>query len=113
MENSPFEQKQYLAGRAEFVKKLERDIREFLENHAYYQEVHFRLVGLFNLRDELGYEGEEDIFDVNFEVPKGIEKKIGGRDPMWEKRLDVLGANYGVVLRLPHDFENLFIDPNA
>ena len=85
-------------------------MREFLNEYAYYGEVHLELVGLFSFRDILGYDAEEDIFGINFKVPKRIEGKVGGRDLKWEKLLEIMGIKHGVKLELPHDFNELFVD---
>ena len=111
MESKIFEQeKQYLLERTEYIGGLESEVKEFLKKYAYNGEVHLELVGLFSFRDMLGYDAEEDIFEINFKVPKRIEGKVRGRDLKWERFLETMGIKYGVKLKLPHDFNELFVD---
>lgn len=89
----------------EYIEKLEEEVKLFFESHPYNQEIYFELSGMISSID-LGFEIDRDILWAN---PKRTPEKASGRDPLWEKLFGLIGIKNGIDLRLPHDFDEMFI----
>ncbi len=90
----------------EYFKRLDEEVKIFFKSHPYNQEVYFELSGMISAIYDLGVEMDRDILWVN---PKRIREKASGKDFLWEKLFGLIGVKNGIDLRLPHDFDEMFI----